>query len=136
LVQFRRNFRIFLGFNFLYHCIRIFAPMKPLPKPDAKALKKYEAIADSLADKSGAEKSKMFGMPTLKIHSKAFCGLFGSEMVFKLSGEDHKKALALIGAKLFDPSGMDRPMNEWVVVPIKYSGKWEALALEAFKYVA
>ena len=110
--------------------------MKPIPKPDPGALRKYETIADSLAERSGAEKSKMFGMPTLKIHSKAFCGLFGNEMVFKLSGDEHKKALALVGAKLFDPSGMNRPMKEWVVIPIKYSGKWEAMALEAFKYVA
>ena len=57
------------------------------------------------------------------------------EMVFKLSGDDHKNALALNGAKLFDPSGMNRPMKEWVVVPIKYSGKWESLAIEALKYV-
>ena len=106
-----------------------------MPKPDAKTLKKYEAIADSLHTKMGAEPSKMFGMPCLKINTKAFCGLYGNEMVFKLTGEEHKKALALAGAKLFDPSEMNRPMKEWVVVPIKYSGKWEALAIEALKYV-
>ncbi|MFI5264462.1 MAG: hypothetical protein ACHQM6_08105 [Candidatus Kapaibacterium sp.] len=110
--------------------------MTPIPKPDPKSLKRYEAIADSLCEKSGAEKSKMFGMPTLKIHSKAFCGLFGSDMVFKLTGEEHKRALGYEGAKLFDPSEMNRPMKEWVVVPKKYSGKWEALAIEALKYVA
>jgi hypothetical protein len=74
-------------------------------------------------------------MPTMKIHSKAFCGLFGSDMVFKLSGDEHKKALALSGAKLFDPSGMNRPMKEWVVVPAIHEKKWETLAIEAFKYV-
>jgi hypothetical protein len=110
--------------------------MIPIPKPDPKALKRYEAIAESLCERSGAEKSKMFGMPTMKIHSKAFCGLFGSDMVFKLTGEEHKKALGYEGAKLFDPSEMNRPMKEWVVVPKKYSGKWEALAIEALKYVA
>jgi hypothetical protein len=110
--------------------------MTPIPKPDPKSLRRYEAIADALVENLGAEKSKMFGMPTLKIHAKAFCGLFGSEMVFKLTGEEHKKALSYEDAKLFDPSDMDRPMKEWVVVPKKYSGKWESLALEAFKYVA
>ena len=110
--------------------------MTPTPKPDPKSLKRYEAIADSLCEKSGAETSKMFGMPTLKIHSKAFCGLFGSDMVFKLTGEEHKRALGYEGAKLFDPSEMNRPMKEWVVVPKKYSGKWESLAIEALKYVA
>ena len=110
--------------------------MTPIPKADPKALRKYEAIADSLVENLGAEKSKMFGMPILKIHAKAFCGLFGSEMVFKLTGAEHKTALGYEGAKLFDPSEMNRPMKEWVVVPKKYSGKWESLALEAFKYVA
>src|SRR5260370_35906313 len=98
--------------------------MKPIPKPDTKSLRRYETIADTLVENLGAEKSKMFGMATLKIHSKAFCGLYGSEMVFKLTGEEHKKALAFEGAKLFDPSGMERPMKEWVVVAKKYSGKW------------
>ncbi|MEI8134997.1 MAG: hypothetical protein WCH46_07980 [bacterium] len=110
--------------------------MKLLPKPNPKAERKYHAIADTLSERSGAEQSKMFGMPTLKIHSKAFCGLFGNEMVFKLSGDVHKQALALTEAKLFDPSGMNRPMKEWVVVPLKYSSKWEMFAIEAFKYVA
>jgi hypothetical protein len=110
--------------------------MKPIPKPDPKALRRYEVIASSLSENLGAEASKMFGMPCIKIHSKAFCGLFGSDMVFKLTGEEHKRALGYEGAKLFDPSEMNRPMKEWVVVPKKYSNKWEALAIEALKYVA
>ncbi|MEP7234082.1 MAG: hypothetical protein ABI778_02185 [Ignavibacteriota bacterium] len=110
--------------------------MKPIPKPDPKSLRRFESIAASLVENLGAEAGKMFGMPCIKIHSKAFCGLFGSEMVFKLTGEEHKMALGFEGAKLFDPSDMDRPMKEWVVVPKKYSGKWESLALEALKYVA
>jgi hypothetical protein len=67
--------------------------MKPLPKPDAKALKKYETIADSLSKNVGADKSKMFGMPTMKIHSKAFCGLFGNEMVLNSPEMNIKKRL-------------------------------------------
>lgn len=78
--------------------------------------------------------SQMFGMPTLKTNGKAFCGLFNEDMVFKLQGEDHAKALAIKGAQPFDP-GMGRPMKEWVVVPNKFSDQWKSLAEAAMKYV-
>ena len=34
----------------------------------------------------------MMGMPTLYLGGKAFAGLFGEAMVFKLEGEAHKAA--------------------------------------------
>ena len=75
----------------------------------SKSTETYNTICDELSEKHKAAISKMFGMPCLKINSKAFAGLFRNEMVFKLSGNEHKKALALSGAKIFDPSGMNRP---------------------------
>lgn len=41
-------------------------------------------------------------------------------MVFKLPVPQHTDALALSGARLFDPSGRGRPMREWaeVLVPV------------------
>ncbi len=109
--------------------------MKPIPKPEKAAVTKYDSLAASLGEKLGAESSKMFGMPCLKIRKKAFCGLFGSDMVFKLTGEEHKKALALAGARLFDPTEMNRPMKEWVVVPYKHSKLWKEFAIDSLKYV-
>jgi hypothetical protein len=92
----------------------------------------YLDIANKL---KGAEQSKMFGKPCLKIEGKAFACFFQNEMVFKLGGDNHKKALALKGAQLFDPSGKKRPMKEWVQVPFAHKSKWEELAKEALKYV-
>lgn len=83
----------------------------------------------------GAEQSQLFGKPCFKINGKAFICLFENEMVFKLTGDIHKAALSLDGAKLFDPSGKKRPMKEWVQVPYDYSGKWTKFAKEALKYV-
>jgi hypothetical protein len=102
----------------------------------AKAAEKaYLSLAAEMEEQFGAEQSKMFGMPCLKIQSKAFCGLFKNDMVFKLTGDEHKRAMKLKDSKLFDPSGRDRPMKEWVQVSPSHKKEWKALAVEALKYV-
>lgn len=97
----------------------------------------YINIGNELSRKNKeVVQSKMFGMATLKISGKAFCGLYKDDMVFKLNGEDHAQALALKGAKLFDPSDMGRPMKEWVIIPGRFSAQWPQFAAAALKYVA
>ena len=91
----------------------------------------YEKICEELRGK-GAETGNVFGMPALKRGGKAFAGLFGDAMVFKLSGESHDKASALGGAELFDPSGMKRPMKAWVVVPGRHRKSWSDFAQRSF----
>ncbi len=83
-----------------------------------------------------AEQSQLFGKPCFKVNSKAFICFFKNCMVFKLEGKQHKEALALDGAELFDPSGKKRPMKEWVQVPFDYSDKWGKYAKAAFDYVS
>src|ERR1700674_1578663 len=104
-------------------------------KPAPRAVVAYDSIAASMTKKGGVEASQMFGMPTLKVKGKAFAGLFNDAMVFKLKGVHHAAALALAGAKLFDPMG-GRPMKEWVQVPMKYGCSWVKLAESARDYVA
>jgi len=82
-----------------------------------------------------AIQSQMFGKPCFKINGKAFVCFFRNEMVFKLSGEIHQEALSLDGSQLFDPSGKQRPMKEWVQVSSAHSNKWKEYAEESFKYV-
>lgn len=83
----------------------------------------------------GATESQMFGKPCFKTGTKAFISFFDNMMVFKLTGEAHSKAISLKGAKLFDPSGKNRPMKEWVQVPYGHKTLWAELALAAFNYV-
>ena len=79
---------------------------------------------------------KMFGMPCLKnSNGKTFAGYSEGAMVFKLGGSSHIEALALSGARLFDPSERGRLMKEWVVVPVEYSSRWLEFARDAFVYV-
>ena len=94
--------------------------------------KTYLQIGRSLA---GAEESQMFGKPCFKIKGKAFICLFNDDMVFKLSGNDHKAAMELKASVLFDPSGRGRAMKEWVQVSKLNSAQWPELAPAAMKYV-
>jgi hypothetical protein len=98
------------------------------PQASAATLRRYEEVAAALAKRAGVQASSMFGMPTLKLDGKALAGLHGDAMTFKLSGDAHAGALGLVGAHLFDPSGMGRPMKAWVVVPVTHAGEWERLA--------
>lgn len=82
-----------------------------------------------------AVKSQLFGKPCYKIGKKAFVCFFHQAMVFKLQGEAHQEALSLDGSDLFDPSGKNRPMKEWVQIPFDYQEKWKHFALEAVEYV-
>ena len=56
-------------------------------------------------------------------------------MVFKLSDKPLEMALGLKGSVLFDPSGKERPMREWVQVPFSHKAKWPELAKAAMSYV-
>lgn len=81
------------------------------------------------------EHGQMFGKPCFKINGKAFACFYQTEMVFKLTGDDHGNALSLDGTRLFDPSGKGRAMKEWVQVPYAYKDKWAAFAKAAHAYV-
>jgi hypothetical protein len=97
---------------------------------------RYDAIAQSLVAANGAEAAKMFGMPTLKKNGKVFAGYYSGSMTFKLTGPAHAKALALPGARVFDPSGMGRAMAQWVEVSATSADHWEDLAKEALNSLA
>ena len=96
----------------------------------------YDAVVSEMIATSPTASGKMFGMPCLKnSNGKAFAGYFEGTMVFKLGGPSHAQALALSGAKLFDPTERGRPMKEWVVVPFEHSSSWLEFARDAFVYV-
>jgi hypothetical protein len=53
----------------------------------------------------------------------AQCGLYGDDMIFKLQGEDHARALSLAGAHLFEPMA-GRAMKAWVQVPPEHQAQY------------
>src|SRR5437667_9187562 len=97
----------------------------------------YEDVVSEMMASTSTSSGKMFGMPCLKnSNGKAFAGYLEGKMVFKLGGASHAEALALSGARLFDPSERGRPMKEWVVLPIEHVSRWLELVCYAFDYVA
>jgi hypothetical protein len=94
----------------------------------------YDHVANLMALQPGVSRAKMFGMPSVMVNGKAFAGLSGESMIFKLSGEAHRTARAIDGAKLFEPMA-GRPMKEWVSVPPEQSERWLELAGAALEYV-
>ena len=93
----------------------------------------YINICTEIVD---AEQSQFFGKPCFKISKKAFVSFFQDQMVFKLDGDIHAKALALDGAHLFDPSGKNRAMKQWVQLPFEHKDKWAEFAKQACQYVS
>jgi hypothetical protein len=97
----------------------------------------YEAVVSEMITTTPTSSGKMFGMPCLKnSNGKTFAGYSQGAMVFKLGGTSHAEALALSGAKLFDPSERGRPMNQQLVVPVEHGSRWLKFARDAFAYVA
>lgn len=97
---------------------------------------RYDEIADDLAARDpNIELSQMMGMPCIKSGGKMVIGYESSgEMVFKLPDEtEHGKAMAMDGAKLFDPSGRGKPFKEWVQVPFAHQSEWAGLADTAIR---
>ena len=84
---------------------------------------------------NGAIESQMFGKPCFKIKGKAFIRFFNNSMVFKLTGIVHTRAMSMPGAQLFDPSGKNRPMKEWIEMSFAHSAKWLGLVIESQNYV-
>lgn len=85
-------------------------------------------------DAPGVKVSNMFGKPSLKdAAGKAFACLQAGELACRLGRgtQPHADALALNGAHLFDPSGRDRPMKDWVSIPSTHSSRWPEFAAAA-----
>ncbi|PYI65380.1 hypothetical protein CVV68_18275 [Arthrobacter livingstonensis] len=99
---------------------------KLVPSPAAVA-----AFGDLAADvaNAGVTVGKMFGSTSLMVAGKAIGALYGDAVAFKLGRDSagHAAALALPGAALFDPSGMNRPFKDWVVVPLAAAELWPSL---------
>jgi hypothetical protein len=102
-----------------------------MTQPTEAGQVRFDAVVEELRDELDIVGTSMFGMPSVKRRDgKAFAGLYGDDMVFKLAGDAHAKALALDGARLFEPMA-GRPMKAWVQVPPTHETQWADLARKA-----
>ncbi|MDF2437955.1 MAG: hypothetical protein K0Q95_2331 [Bacteroidota bacterium] len=85
----------------------------------SKAEELFHTIASEL---QGVTEGKMFDALCTKTPNGKASTMFWKEyMIFKLPQDDEKEAMKLAGAKLFDPSGMNRSMKGWVQLSDKHS---------------
>ncbi len=96
----------------------------------------FDKIAEHLAALPNIKRGQMFGIATLYVNGNAFASYFHGSMVFKLTGAEHAQALALQDAVLFDPSGSNRPMKQWVQLLAVHRDQWEQWADAALSYVS
>ncbi len=102
-----------------------------MARPSAAGRARFDGLVEELKSDLDIVGASMFGMPSMKRRAgKAFAGLYGEDMVFKLEGEQHAAALALEGAHLFEPME-GRPMKAWVQVPPTHETQWADLARKA-----
>lgn len=95
----------------------------------------YEKIGMELGETHDVKLGKMFGKLCMKVNGKAFAAFHEDAMVFKLSGDRHAEAMNLPGSILFDPSGKNKPMKEWVQVSFDHAAQWPDLAEAALQHV-
>lgn len=95
------------------------------PSPDYLAL-----VAELGALVPGVAETQMMGMPALKRDGKLFAGCWDGALAARV-GRDRAAAMVAAGtAELFDPSGVGRPMRDWVLVGPP-ADRWLELALDA-----
>ena len=95
----------------------------------------YDKIAAEITDGHEVVASQMFGMPVLKVRGKAFAGLHGQFMTFKLPSTEFQHALKLPGGSQFEPMP-GRPMGGWVQVSTASEKQWKELAEQSLKFVS
>jgi hypothetical protein len=102
-----------------------------MTQPTDAGRARFDAVVQELSNELDLVKTSIFGMPSVKVRDgRAFAGLYGDDMVFRLEGDARDKALALDGAHHFEPMA-GRPMKAWVQVPPTHETQWAELARKA-----
>ena len=97
-----------------------------------KAEEYFNALAREIPD---VKPGKMFCAPCMKTpNGKSAAMLYKDDIVVKLQGDSFSEAMALDGAKLFEPM-QGRPMKNRVQVPFIYKSQWKKFALSSAQLV-
>lgn len=99
----------------------------------ANARTRFDTICDYLGRAHETSTGTVYGKPCAMHTGRAFIAFHMDGMGFKVRGRIRLQALALSGAKFWDPLLPDRPDPDWVWIPSTYFLSWDRLAVEAFR---
>jgi hypothetical protein len=99
----------------------------------ANARSRYDTISGYLQHSYEAQAGLLYGKPCLLLADEAFAVYLPDAMAFRLHGRALTDALALPGAKGWDPLHADRSAPGWVLVPAAQVLRWNQLALDAVR---
>jgi hypothetical protein len=104
--------------------------------PDQKlASSRFDEIAAAHLGDPAITRTKMFGMPVLKVGGRVFAGVTDGRLVFKLPVARVEALLSAGHAERFQPMP-GRAMKEWVTVRPDAAADWPELAAAARSFVA
>ena len=96
----------------------------------------FEQLATRLREKPGVHEGTGFGaVPGLRVNSKIFAMLCRGELVVKLPRHRVDQLVTDGTAARFDARRDGRLMKEWAAVPPERGHAWEALVIEALRFV-
>ena len=101
------------------------------------AVESFEELMTSLLEKPEVEQGTGFGsMRGLRVRGKIFAMLCRGELVVKLPRHRVDQLVANGSAARFDARRDGRLMKEWAAVRPDQGHAWEALAVEALRFVS
>jgi len=102
----------------------------------ANARTQYDALAESLVREHGARLGTLYGRACLVLDDEPFLQLSNTGLAFRLHGHPLADALALPGARRYDPfepANLQAARAGWVYVPAAHHAQWERLAIESMR---
>jgi len=99
----------------------------------ANARSSFDALREMLAHEHEATIGLYYGKPAALTGELAFICFHHNACAFRLHGRAREHALAIAGARRFDPLKPDAEGGDWVMVGAANAYNWEKLALEALR---
>jgi hypothetical protein len=99
----------------------------------ANARTRFDTIRDYLLRAHDARMGTFFGRPCSISGGETFIVLTLYGMCFRLRGRVRLQALALAGAKFWDPMERGNPEMDWVFVPEAHFLRWDRFAVESLR---
>jgi len=99
----------------------------------ANARSHFDLISGYMQRTHDVQAGLLYGRPSLQLEGRSFAAYQPDAMAFHLHGRALKQALALDGARAWDPLNAEGGAPGWVLLPVSQVLRWDRVALEALR---